>query len=1352
MMKKEFWRCLCVLLLISLIPAQVLADSGFVIIPFEDETPDFDSSGGYSAASGEELLTSLMEMLNPSNPPASFADETITPYNTQKNEAFTILEKAEVFRYSSISDAVKRAEFLDNLEYKYDSGIQTSKIFADTADAASLNGSALGGLQYAQGTAFDPTGCGRRNYVAIMGFQLSNVSPGVGYAKLYILNADTKRVVQEMTLRSDGKLYDTIVKNKWLHVIDSRNFFQITAGDYNGDGRDSLVLYAGGIRDYDNSSLFEIICTGDASTPTFTSKQIVVNDMRSKGQYFHNGYIYGNDPFNVAVPQAQRIVNSYHPRNQLGVSLATGDVNGDGIDDLAVLSYAMDMASQYLANYSSAVEPWLALGFGKAGTGSIQDLTVGNGHNLYNMAAPGVAMGDINGDGKDEVVVAGFRNQFSSSDVYNIKDGEISYQIYRVTQSGFGITPIKAVQYLTGDNVSPLCKGTRLKENESVIQQFGVECIAVNGKNSKAIVYLNGYCYDFNGTDLVYGQYRSVPYPSDLNGKIVQEIFVYSTSKGNIFDSEKGEEVLLITYGFKTLDNVFAQEAESSYFFATYFIKPGTGSFEGDSQFKPFMPAEFTSAAAGTNGPCSLAIACDYGNDSVIGRYAGKAFTYTDPTPVAFLQAAPYFGEFDPGNSSTTYSFTEGYELTNGSSTEISYNVGVAAELQAGPVKTSLEAGVANELTTEFTDSIEKTFTTTFEANGENQVVVRQTLLYYYYYDVANVAADGTTTYTPNALVIAVPQYPVMASFSVDQYNALATAYNTKVAASTDKHINTSHVLPVISDALREEYYLNNEGNPYAYAADSSQYTGGWDMSKVQDNSSDNWMMLSHAGGTQSQAFTVTATKEQTTSVAEGGYTNLSIMAGTDLKFVSAYGGATASYERLDGNIYSTAAMTSTETAGTVQNLDGNLTCYNFTWKLIGWKSSRLLGGVPCVGYAVRSQNAPPQAVTDLTATYSAENGGCVILTWTSPEIMAGRDAIDWFYINSDQETGFIDCVTNAGEGTEYSVTISVKDYSPRYATFTVSAYNEASNESGAPSNEAYCLFAVSDQEINSLIAQAKEDLQKKLEALEKALEEETDDLDKAIADLIEAYQAADKLLKTELTEAQALLKTELTAADEGLQKAIDKVNKDLTEAVQGLRQATEDNLQTAITDLTEAYLSADALLQANIDSLTEALAALEQAMLEADTSLQEAIAQVKADLDEVKKELEAAQAADVDRLTRRMNALNSALDAAYKLADELLRKDIDGLSQRLDAQETKHQQDVDALLAQIEALKAQIAEQDGVNALAFTTLQQENSTQQQGLDTSRTIAIVGLCIGSVSFAGMATLLLLLLKKKALLK
>ncbi|MDD6262503.1 MAG: hypothetical protein PUA83_05395, partial [Clostridiales bacterium] len=783
---------------------------------------------------------------------------------------------------------------------------------------------------------------------------------------------------------------------------------------------------------------------------------------------------------------------------------------------------------------------------------------------------------------------------------------------------------------------------------------------------------------------------------------------------------------------------------------------------------------------SGKNNSLSmLLLTVDYGNDSVIAKYTGKAYAYTDPTVVAFLQAAPYFSELEAGNNSTQYSYSESYRVSNGTSSEVSYDVGFAEEVELGPISASMDTGFAYELNQEFVNSIDKTYTTTFEASEQNQVILRQTLMYYYAYDILDYnSTSGEYEFVPNAMVVSAPQYPVLTSLSMDQYNELAAAYNKKVAESTDSKVDKTHKMDIITDALKEKYFLNNEGNPFAYASDSSDYTyngiPGWDLSEASVGGTDTWMKLSYAGGTQTQAYSVSLEEEKTQSVAEGCFVNTTLMAGGGAFGFSAYVGVTAGFERLEGSSISTASMTSTETSGTVQNLTADLTYYGFDWKLIGWKTDDLFAGVPFVGYAVRNQKDLPKAVTDLKAEYNAEDK-TVTLTWTPPTADPGRMKITDFYAYDDLHDRYIGVCSASHD----SIVIDVSGYGAPGATFTVISYcrdklvGGVEGMRGMPSNEAYCMFVMSDKEVSALIKdlQDKSDaLDAALEALnsdfETALEELNSDFETALEELIAAYRAADEQLKSLIDELEAgqedleaeqeALRGAMTQADEQLQKAIDKVNKDLSEAIENLRQANEESLEQAIADLTDAYFNADALLKADIDTQSETIAALEKTVSDADKELNTTIEKVKADLVTVRRELESAMAEDAEELNTKIATLNSALDSAYKLADGILQKEIDALSKQLgemDAEhkaladdmrtelEDRHQEDIDALHAELKALAEQIALQD-----------ERNNAQQEELDTTRILAVVGLCVGGVSLIGNGAMLVLLLRKKSPVK
>lgn len=1264
-------------------------------------------------------------------------------------------------------------------------------------------------------------------------------------------------MVASRILQSESTKLSALLGN--LTIVDSNNLLQITAGDYNGDGKDSLVIYS-------VTDMFECTIVGYNLQVEIIHGHVASrydNGYDKLSKYLHPEYNYTSiDNIDSAV------------RNRLCTSLASGDVNGDGIDDLVVISYTAAADGKYVKstspdyNFPGTCLPQLSVGYGERDAKkTVADLSIDteivsqdnvqtDGARVDTMAYPDIAIGDIDGDGKNEIIAAGYNNAplKASYNGMHLADNDdefghlafgkyaVAYAYYETSGAG-KLHRSGKIRTLAKDGaVSPITKGDSLRETEDLCQQFSVECVALDGLHSKEYVFLSGWFYymDSNGDLQKISGNTSTGNPfatltTSINGTDVDEVYIHSASVGNVFGNDKGDEAITLVVGYKKHTN---PNVEGSYYFRQYVFWNGSSSGtektvkfatlgEEGRPMKKLNNSNSTAFLSGKNNSLSmLLLTVDYGNDSVVAKYSGKAYAYTDPTVVAFLQAAPYFSELEAGNNSTQYSYSEGYRVSNGTSSEVSYDVGFAMEVEAGPITASMDTGFAYELNQEFVNSIDKTYTTTFEANDQNQVILRQTLMYYYAYDIADHYNEETGEYefVENVMVVSAPQYPVLTSLTMDQYNELAAAYNKKVDESTDSKVDKTHKMDLITDELKEKYFLNNEGNPFAYASDASDYTyngiPGWDLSETSAGNTDTWMKLSYAGGTQTQAYSVSLEEEKTQSVAEGCFVNTTLMAGGGAFGFSAYAGVTAGYERLEGSSISTASMTSTETSGTVQNLTSDLAYFGFDWKLIGWKTSDLFAGVPFVGYAVKNQKDLPQAVDDLKAVYSAENQ-TVTLSWTAPSANSGRMPTQYYYAYNDLEDGYIKACSYSSSKQEYSMTIDVSEYDAAGATFTIVPFNEFYNLRGMPSNEVYCLFAMSAKGVEELIQNLKD----QIKALTEALEEQGSDFEAKLAELIAAYQAADEALQSQVddleeaqnalkkameeadavlqaaidkvredltkaiddlskvtaenlaeaisnltaayTNADALLKAEIDGnladlegrmneADAALQEAIDKVREELSAAIENLRQATEENLEQAITDLTEAYLSADTLLKADIDALSGKLAALEQTMIEADNALQTTIEKIQTDLAAVKKELESAMAADVERLNNKISTLTSALEAAYKLSDEMLKKDIDGLSQRLDELdakhnedvdalrtklETEHKEDIDALRAELEALKAQIAEQDEIN-----------DAQQKKMDTTRTITVVGLCIGSIFLLGYGALLLFLLKRKSLTK
>lgn len=176
------------------------------------------------------------------------------------------------------------------------------------------------------------------------------------------------------------------------------------------------------------------------------------------------------------------------------------------------------------------------------------------------------------------------------------------------------------------------------------------------------------------------------------------------------------------------------------------------------------------------------------------------------------------------------------------------------------------------------------------------------------------------------------------------------------------------------------------------------------------------------------------------------------------------------------------------------ENLSNDQTDYRFDWKLIGWKTDDLFAGVPFVGYAVRGQADLPKPADDLKATYSYEDGGTVTLTWTAPQNDYGRTGITHFVVYDDLHGGdHISQTICKGAGVEHSVTNNVKDYEATAATFTICSFYEQQIGSVfgimvPPSNEVYCVFSMSGEEVNNLVDSLKQQMQGEIDTISASL------------------------------------------------------------------------------------------------------------------------------------------------------------------------------------------------------------------------------------------------------------------------
>lgn len=1226
-------------MLLGLLPSFILA-LDITIPPYIDPDPTLEANA-LLAQMEQQKITPL-------------PDDIVTPYD--KDAPVTILEKAELYSYTSLSQEAYVGTF-SNGKRTYES-LLTPKIRQ--------------GLIFTTAVAFDPIGTGKRNHIAVLGYWPGNDNTDTA-AYVSIINADTNTIVKEYELDKGWLGWA-----RKLDTVDANNYFAITAGDYNGDGRDTLIIYDTAFRgEKGDRALKEIAFDG--------------NNWPNEPKYLPVA-VQGSELFNPEYVSSS-LKYSWEPGERLQVALESGDVDGDGIDDLIVVSGAGDLTKENLTgnNYTFS-NTRITIVAGKKGASSVEKLlySMPDVRTETSMTAANVALGDIDGDGIDEIVVAGFRRDGSPKDSVKLTNGKLSYRIY--DWDGHTYFTLDTSDNL--ENISAISKGDSLRTSENSWQQLSVECVSLDGMNSKEYIFINGYFYTYTG---VGGLLPRAPgsdsldvTDSDLqdddhfafnflvthcNGTDVNEVFIRSAAVGNLRADNGGRESIRLIVGFKTNKN-------NEYFFkAIEIYKDATGKWHQEGSANTYMPYDSKLSNTQT-GICVSAV--DIHNDSIIIRYNSTQSAYTDPNVVAFLQAAPYFAELGAGNSSTTYSYSESYTKSTTTGSGYSCGVGISANFETPVVKTEVETVVTSNVSEEFTESLTTEFTTTFEANDSNQVILRRTLLYLYCYDLlTGIDADGNPIYEDCGVVMAVPQYPVLTSLSMEQYDEFAQIYNEKYGSGV--YGSSTYYLDLISKndgALKSKYHLNNEGNPFAYASDASDYSKGFNMSN-----SDAWMELSHSGGTSQLAYSTSIGTENAKTATDGVSINMSVSVGSSFAGFGSSVGVSSSLESLRSHGVSTGQVTTTQTGGSVQNLGADAEDYKFVWQLIGWKTNpddSLFKDVLFVGYAVKEVSAPPACVNDLRVEYT-DTPGSAILHWTFPEKQEGREE-GFGYEVFRTDNGKRQSITSGTFiGGTRSVTVSSTDPTATYVVVihTKQSSSERGNLSSIDSNEALVVFATTADQVKKLIQDAGGDIDAAIAALKEAIEKgQAEAIAKAIADLTAAYEAADKLLKDDIANLSGDLTTlegKLAKADEALQTAIDAVQKNLDKAIADLTALMESGdtenaeaLQKAITDLTAAYKAADELLKADIADLSDKLTALEKQRIKADEALQAAIDAVQRNLDKAIADLTALlESGDTENAEALQKAI-ADLTAAYKAADDLLKANLTDLSGKLAALDEK--------------------------------------------------------------------------------
>ena len=1032
--ERGFAILLSVILMAACFPLSIFA---------EDTTQDPDFSG-----------TNLMNLENVQ--PSGYTTTT-NPYGYDIGEPFLMVEQNELMYLNAWDNKVRQASY-------FSMGSESAlKTFAKNKSGSSGTFSNPN-YKLMQAVSFDPTGSGRRDHVAFVGVSGQD-------KKGYMWVIDTTKGTdsdcsQLVEIGNFSYMFDASAFK--VPTYSNRSFFNIVAGDFDGDGKESIVVYTPKQTPRNQASGCQIQeWDYDGSNKALSQ--------RGEGNSLLMGYYNDHPWYDVEDSEGNQ-------RRKLGVSMAVGDFNGDCVDDLAVLSYC-----HRLPNDEAQIDyyrPVVKIVYGTKGdTGSsIVTKSAAQSEEFYTSkgrsggrdryefpVGASLTCGDFDGDGDVDLFLAGMLGKLgtwkqNNQQVNETIDMNARYlYIGKLSNSGNGF--VKTTNQAIESNG---WTDGGYHDADDVWQQLAVESVAINGKGrgAKELVFLSGTLYDASNNKpvAVYtGDYFKSADDGAGSTTRISNCDIQSIAVGNFDGNKAGREQVVFTIALKHSNN------NQSHLLTGYMRGKNYSDREVGGEVQEYGTAGGYDCLVPTNSYVNtnaqnavsfLVIPVDKNNDGVLAKYRGVTYAYTDPDVKAVLQAAPYFDEvMDAGNNETEYVLTESYELSDWDSDSVSFSIGYSTEFKFLGGEASIETGYALDWTKSFERSLHEEWSQSFSAQAYNSVVVSRTPVFVYEYDIQN--ADGTWN-DKTVMQTAIPQGPVYEQLSVDAYNKFATEYNKYMADR--KNNPTCYLLEQINPAAN--WMDGNEGDPYRYNHDD------WNALNpdIQASAiSKSEFALGYNGTLDKVAWTKENTTTKSVEMSHGFFFNSSIKWGDDKVGMH---GVTTSLQYSDGKGNSTSKGTAVGASCTVTSLDKQslvaegipapvVDAYRFHWTLGQWQ--RHLSGAannktPFIGYSVTNLSSPPRAIDNLDKTITRGEGFFDLkLSWTKPDCENGHPEITGYYVYSKDESGAYTKVSEklSAEATEYEIKNLNLNGKYTYVVTTVATVDNKDYES-VWSNEAH--------------------------------------------------------------------------------------------------------------------------------------------------------------------------------------------------------------------------------------------------------------------------------------------------------
>lgn len=807
------------------------------------------------------------------------------------------------------------------------------------------NSTNVGNAERIATVAFDPNGTGKDEYIANLVFDKSSER-----LRLYVTNKDRK--VSNVVQIGDGNDSEYIKK---LKFYQTRAMLSLAAGDFDGDGKDTLMIYTPGNNEKTDTvdSIKEYTFSG--SKLTDNGRVINLGDVIDDGREALKAMLYhdGNGDNEL--------------RAHLSVDMEVGDVDMDGIDELAMTVNVNDLKEKSYDGHTELEKSYLTVydyndksswtqklnkkllnsNDGASGRARFAGVTIG-----YVSDAPSGSM-------PPEVVAVGY---YDKKD--NYKDCEfdksklLAYSYQYSTKDNSWTEKIKATEVVTNGFTNTGTKG------DDVQNPIAVAAVAADGVNTKEYLFISGSMYK---VDPANGKQMSILEGSDkghdrwLGGRLINNSGILDYAVGNFDGNKQGmEQVYYVEYRKQeTFDKQFLKIGQ------LYKSSAGSTFSRWEDDWTYYDKSN-----------CNLALTtADVNNDAMLAKIKSVSTGYTDPKVMAILEASPHFAEVndgDIGNSQTGIGYSKDNTVAVTASGSFGFDIMAGFEYVAPLIETGggVEFNTSHTFTVGATKSTSKKITVEYSNDtNDNMVLMYATPMTYYEYQVKypDGTKKGNSPKLTSSMTLAVPGNPSMNMVSVDTYNKAASAYEDMQQIGSNLHLGTS-------------------GQPNTYRSSLPSGSHSEQSGKVGHYKD---------SGTQLQSFTAATSSGVTFDYTYEGSVQMYGVVGGFKAGGGYHWGASAGTEKVN-----TEEITK---LGSVTG--GGDSRYNFDWSFGTWTVPFNGDEVPVLGYVVSNVTAPPSPAQDLSLSEQTTNS--MVLSWESGDRPAEYYKI-YRYIENNKNKPFV--------------------------------------------------------------------------------------------------------------------------------------------------------------------------------------------------------------------------------------------------------------------------------------------------------------------------------------------------------